>query len=386
MHRIYAYAAGVIIWLDDKVDDSTYALDSLHWLGASIQINWTTFEILTPDEVPTDVMRVWDNRKRSIQKRATLTTLLKRSWFDRLWIRQEAFFARKQSSVVRCGDARARWANVRKAIHYLNLVPMKNVRQTNRLRLALSMCQRKYSNKPNLLTRTRVSKCGDPKNKIYRILSMMTLISESRRGMTFSIEYSTSYSIAQVYLEFFLRYKDHYCTFCFLEELSLSQKIELWSTWILDWRLNIFHRQLDLSLKSTTSHLIWDESVFLKLQVLRMLNCRAKQIAKVHLLDKSMMARLNSDLWKKFVLLLHSISSLITAKKKIERFTRALCCVLNPIMIGFNQQKKIRDAIRIYAKYLYDEATNSKKKHFEFFKAFKEIISKQVSRRLKQSV
>ena len=386
MHRIYAYAAGVIIWLGDEADDSTYALDSLHRLGASIQVDWTTFEILTPDGVPTDAMRVWNDRERSVRERAALAALLERPWFDRVWIRQEAFFAREQSSVVWCGGARARWAEVRKAIHCLNLVPMGDVRQAERLGLALSVCQRKYSNDPNLLRRMRVSKCGDPRDKIYGILGMVSLTSEPGRGVTFPVEYSASYSVAQVYLDFFLRYKDHYRTLRLLEESGLSQETELRPTWIPDWRSNILHRQLDLSLESATSHLVRDESVFLKPQVLRMLGRRAGQVAKVHLLDESMTARLDPDLWRELALLLHSISSLTTAEEAIERFTRALCCVLNPIMIGFNQQEKIRDAIRIYVKYLYGETADPRRKHLESFKAPKEVISEQAPGRLEQSV
>ena len=386
MHRIYAQAAGVIIWLGDEADDSTFALESLHRLGASIQVDWTTFNILTPDGIPTEAMQVWYDPERSVRERAAVAALLGRSWFDRVWIRQEAFFARETTSAVCCGHALASWAEVRKAIHYLSVIGMSNPQQTYRLGLALSVCQREYSDEPNLLRRIRASECGDPKDKIYGILGMLASTSGPGQAVTFPVKYSASCSVRQVYLDFFLRYRDRYGTLRLLDEAGLTQGTELRPTWIPDWRSNIFHRQLDLSLESATSHLVRDEGIFLESGILRVIGRRAGRIAKVHILNEDKRVKLDPDLWRELALLLQSISSFTTADEAIERFTRALCCVLNPLRIGLDELEKIRDAIRKYVKYLYSEVANATRNHPDPFRTPEEIISEQGSGQMEQCV
>ena len=84
MHHIYAQATGVIIWLGTEADDSTYALESLHKLGSSILVDWTTSEIYTLEGKPSEPMEVWYDQQRSSRDRKAVADLLERPWFGRV--------------------------------------------------------------------------------------------------------------------------------------------------------------------------------------------------------------------------------------------------------------------------------------------------------------
>ncbi len=394
MHHIYAQATGVIIWLGAEADDSTYALESLHKLASSFHVNWTTFEIYTLEGEPSESMKYWYDERRSSRDRTAVANLLERPWFDRVWIRQEAFFAKENTSGAFCGNAFVSFADLRKAVHFLSNIGLANPRQGARLALALSICLREFSDEANLLGRIRASDCRDQRDRVYGILGILALNSESRRAVPIHVDYSVSNSVEQVYKDFFLRYIGRYDTLRLLDGAGLWQGSEMRPTWIPDWRLNVLKYQLDLSMESATSHLVRAECEFPEEGILRVLGCCAQQVAKVHVLkfakakqlDSDPWEEIDSDLWKELAMLMLGNLGLVEAEIAIERFTRALCCVLNSMNTGLSDLELSREEIREYVAYLYREAQITSNDRTDVLKPPAEIISEQAAARLVQCV
>ncbi len=394
MHHIYAQATGVIIWLGAEADDSTYVLESLHKLASSFYVNWTTNEIYTLEGEPSESMKYWYDERRSSRDRTALIKLLERPWFDRVWIRQEAFFAKENTSGMFCGDIFVSFADFRKAVHFLSNIGMANPRQNARLALALSICFREFSDEANLLRRIRASDCRDQRDRVYGILGILALTGESGRAVPVQVDYSVSNSVEQVYKDFFLRYIGRYDTLHLLDEAGLWQGSEMRPTWIPDWRMNVMKYQLDLSMESATSHLIRAECAFPEEGILRVLGCCAQQVSKVHVLKPAKAKQLDSDPWEEIdsdlweelaVLMLGNLGS-VQAETAIERFTRVLCCVLNSMNTGLSDLELSREEIREYVAYLYREAQVTSHDRTHVLKPPAKIISEKAAARLVQCV
>lgn len=394
MHYLYAQATGVIIWLGTEADDSTYALESLHRLGSSILVDWKTSEIYTLEGKPSKSMEVWYDQQRSLRDRKAVADLLERPWFGRVWIRQEAFFAKENTSAVFCGNAFVSFAEMRRAIHYLGCLGMDNSRQNIRLALALSICQREFSDEPNLLRRIRGSDCRDPRDRVYGILGILTLNRESQRAVPVQVDYSVSNSVEKVYKDFFLRYVERYGTLRLLDEAGLYQGSGMRPTWIPDWRSNVIEQQLDLSLESATSHFSRAECQFSEQGILKVLGRYAERVTKVHVLGSAKAKQpgsdsweeLDSDSWRELAILMHWDLGSLEAETAIQRVTHAICCVLEPTGFRISDFERCREEVMKYVSYLYNEAQETSKDRGLVIKSPTEIISSDAAARVVQCV
>lgn len=394
MHHIYAQATGVIIWLGTEADDSTYALESLHKLGSSILVDWTTSEIYTLEGKPSESMEVWYDQQRSSRDRKAVADLLERPWFGRVWIRQEAFFAKENTSGVFCGNAFVSFAEMRRAIHYLGCLGMDDSRQNIRLALALSNCQREFSDEPNLLRRIRGSDCRDPRDRVYGILGILTLNRESQQAVSVQVDYSISNSVKKVYKDFLLRYIERYGTLRLLDEAGLFQGSGMRPTWVPDWRSNVNKQQLDLSLESATSHFSRAECQFSEQGVLKVLGRCAERVTKVHVLGSSRAKQLStesweeldSDSWRELAILMHWDLGSVEAETAIERLTHAICSVLNHSRFRSRDFERCREEIMEYVAYLRSEARNASKDGSPVMKLPGEMISSEAAAQVVQCV
>ena len=394
MHHIYAQATGVIIWLGGEADDSTYALESLHKLGSSIQVDWKTSEIYTQDGKPSEPMENWYDQRRSSRDRKAVINLLERPWFDRVWIRQEAFFAKEDTSGVFCGNACVSFAELRRAIQYLCSIGIGNPRQNTRLGLALTICQREFSDEPNLLRRIRASDCRDPRDRVYGILGMLTSVDGPGRTVPLQVNYSASNSAEQVYKDLFVQYTNRYGTLRLLDEAGLFQGSEMRPTWVPDWRSNVIVRQLDLSLESATSHFVRAECKFLDEGILKVLGRCAGKMTKIHVLDSAKaqqldsdsVEELDSDSWKQLTVLMPWDLGSLEAETAIEGFACALYCVLNPFRFAMSDFESCREEIMHYVAYLHSEARNVRKDRSLVIKPPTEVISAEAAVRAVQCV
>ena len=394
MHHIYAQATGVIIWLGAEADDSTYALESLHKLGSSFYVDWMTSEVHTREGKPSESMEIWHDRQRSSRDRKALANLLERPWFDRVWIRQEAFFAKENTSGVFCGKAFVSFAEMRRALHHLCSVGMDNSRQNSRLALAFSICQREFGDEPNLLGGIRASDCRDPRDRVYGILGILTLNREPQEAVPVQVDYSVSNSAEKLYKDFFLQYIGRYGTLRLLDQAGLFQGSNMRPTWVPDWRSNVLEQQLDLSLESATSHFVRAECSLIEQGILRVLGRCAEKVTKIHVLESvhakqletDSWEELDSDSWKELATRVPWNLGSSQAENAIERVTHALCCVLDSVRFGMSDFERRRKEIMEYVAYLHSEARNFSKGRSLVMKQPNEMISSEVAAQMVQCV
>lgn len=147
MGSIYAAAAEVVVYLGEEEHDSKQAMDFLASLHTQ---SWQS--------VLSDDMKL------------ALQSLLRRSWFSRIWVLQEIHNAKHVRMV--CGEENAPWSNllVYKWWHHLGR------RDFDNWPLVMSVRDRSRYGPDDLLKlllQARKSGATDPKDKVYAILPMI---------------------------------------------------------------------------------------------------------------------------------------------------------------------------------------------------------------------
>ncbi|KAF1961212.1 HET-domain-containing protein [Byssothecium circinans] len=120
MGQIYTLAFRVVVWLGpDQTDLSgKRALSVLESLGKHIE--YTQSYAVFPS--PTSLLNLWDLQQElphNDNDYLSVSNILQRSWWDRLWIWQEIFLGNHET-VIQCGSRSALWYFVRRDILLLN--------------------------------------------------------------------------------------------------------------------------------------------------------------------------------------------------------------------------------------------------------------------------
>jgi hypothetical protein len=90
MPDVYSRAAKVVVWLGPQSYDSAQALECFEIVSCNISVDWRAMKMV-PFSAKSKA--VWSNSSRPLPfsdaQLLAISRLLGRSWFERLWIRQE---------------------------------------------------------------------------------------------------------------------------------------------------------------------------------------------------------------------------------------------------------------------------------------------------------
>jgi hypothetical protein len=125
MKEIFPFAERVIFWLGEEAGSSSHAMSELQRIGQQIEITPDFFNLMSPGvenptidldasfTILTDVTEEWWE---------SISDLVERDWFYRMWITQEAQLARNRGrdSQVLCGNASMSWAELLRAMMFIN--------------------------------------------------------------------------------------------------------------------------------------------------------------------------------------------------------------------------------------------------------------------------
>jgi hypothetical protein len=212
MTEIYKLAEMVLVWLSPEGDNSSFALEVLHSLSTKVDVNWMKDDMKPSDEAGSNEETHWSDLSVALPYEAEelipITHLLQRSWFGRLWIRQEVRLA-KYAFVI-CGFDTIPWQNFRDSIFCLkykdiatyHLIGASQAVFIDRCEMIYRLCANSNSDTiDKLIGEARNCECSDPKDRIYGVLGML---SENDQALNIIPDYQKS--IDQVYQDFLLSY------------------------------------------------------------------------------------------------------------------------------------------------------------------------------------
>ena len=232
MAAVYSMAREVIVWLGPESQNSTLALRALDGLGSQLRVDWTIYEmtlVSTGEKMIRGIDPFNDDETWKL-----VGDLLRRPWFERLWIWQEVRLAREAH--LFCGNEGVPWESFRRAILHL--------RQVSKPAGLGNPVQRCYnigdypgnvadkSDKLELvLNYARSASCSDPRDKIFAVLSL------AYKSETRGINPDYSKPAEAVFQDLVLHYTSN------LRSLKILAQCELRDdtggmklpTWVPDW-------------------------------------------------------------------------------------------------------------------------------------------------------
>lgn len=198
MQDVYTLASRTIIWLGEEADESTLALNTLHYYGNQVEVAENEMNVFAGDAPRAANPHWWqDDCKLPFDKRIwdSLKSLLLRPWFKRVWILQEALLSRARAD-VQCGRTTTPWLAVQKSMYRLESnesVPLEITQLLRPWAAILAPAQRNAG--VCLLRWAKHQNCSDPRDKVYGVLSLVP--EKIRRHI--DVDYSKT--VSQVYID-----------------------------------------------------------------------------------------------------------------------------------------------------------------------------------------
>ncbi|KAH6667995.1 heterokaryon incompatibility protein-domain-containing protein [Halenospora varia] len=110
MTRIYKKSSGVHIWLGESADNSDLAMDLVSQVGDTKPIGPGDKQVVYPNHGIEEKIKHWE----------ALTALFQRSYWNRVWVRQEV--ATPKTAVVSCGDRTCGFDKIAMMAELLNIL------------------------------------------------------------------------------------------------------------------------------------------------------------------------------------------------------------------------------------------------------------------------
>lgn len=236
MADIYSLARRVIVWLGPESDDSELAMSLMGSIGVKIAANWLTQSMEATSKDPSDFH--WADTKialnLSYREGLAIMKLFQRSWFERLWIWQEIWLAGPSALIV-CGSRSVPWPVFRNSVFcLLNKHWPADVDQysSDTHYMLYNLCQ--VSQSPSfahLIVNTRHSKCTDPRDRVFALLSLCDLADSA------SVQPDYSKDVSEVYEEMFLAQCRKVKNLVLLQGCELGCEIEGTPSWLPNWSI-----------------------------------------------------------------------------------------------------------------------------------------------------
>lgn len=173
MSDIYKFAYRVVAWLGPSSDNSKLAIASLKQFAAQVDYTSGLLRVSAPDAKYPKWHLSANELPFTPETWQAILDLIRRDWFDRLWIYQEAQLASSNSFIL-CGPDHIDWSHFRRAAMCLRDLPhipsLTLVKRTMELERLISPVGN--HNFLILLSRAHQRLCKDQRDKVYGILSL----------------------------------------------------------------------------------------------------------------------------------------------------------------------------------------------------------------------
>jgi hypothetical protein len=230
MGSIYSRAKSVIIWLGSTAAQSGKAMSTLSFLATQVEYTPDTQFLPAPGCTKPDWYLMDSDLGFDGETLTALYDLFGRSWFQRLWVLQEAQLASSES-VVKCGHDEVPWPLFRRAVLCL-VRRTKGLPRGFRMRLAaharFTVDFLKRAPMEELLSISSGQHCSDQRDRIYGILKIAPLAFGS-----LCIRPDYGVDKMDVYRRAFLAHCGHYRRLTLLQHCGDPEGVS--PTWVPDW-------------------------------------------------------------------------------------------------------------------------------------------------------
>ncbi|KAJ4305640.1 hypothetical protein N0V90_001171 [Kalmusia sp. IMI 367209] len=229
MADIYRLADRVVIWLGQHENDSDLAMNMLNHLGAQVVLLENDWRSRAPEATEPDWYRLGKPMPIAEHVWAAMNHLLKRRWFDRVWVMQEGQLANSRA-IVTCGATSIPWPRMQAALADLSSITDVSHEMLERFtRLEHFAFRQTGRSLYSLIFRNVYRACADPRDKIYGILGLAHPTIAARITPNYSA------SVEDAYKDVFLSYSTYSHRADMLCACDLGFRKIDGPSWIPDW-------------------------------------------------------------------------------------------------------------------------------------------------------
>jgi hypothetical protein len=235
MADIFRLAPRTTAWLGPGDRQSKKAMALLSHLSTRIDVDWSDRAMTPSQDAKNSGDEAWADRHittpYSNEKWGAILSLLSRSWFERLWIRQEIWLSQLKA-ILACGDDTISWADFCKSmfcLYYKNCALGANqaAKWSDLRECIYRLCSGgRYTSWKKLLAAVRTAKCSDPKDKVYGVLSLIP----TADPLVIHPDYTKTHF--EVYKDLALRYVDQKSKLDLLECCHLDDRDPQLPSWV----------------------------------------------------------------------------------------------------------------------------------------------------------
>ncbi|KAI1774975.1 heterokaryon incompatibility protein-domain-containing protein [Hypoxylon cercidicola] len=234
MGEIYRKAQRVVVFLGAEENHSRLAMKKIEDMGSQVEIDDGVFNLrpseracdLTIGDATADLPCVEDEL-------VSIYHLLSRSWFERLWVRQEILLA-TDTAVAVCGATQVPWTSFKKGLACIFLKGRKEFSYHNELTARLDVIRSLLFGKKGVALSTLrrdfgMLQCSDPRDRVY---AMLEILRETHPRLHLQADYEKS--VAEVFEDFASRYLSAYADLSILVACQLTESPTA-PSWVPDW-------------------------------------------------------------------------------------------------------------------------------------------------------
>ncbi|PQE30867.1 heterokaryon incompatibility het-6 protein [Rutstroemia sp. NJR-2017a WRK4] len=204
MGEIYQEADRVIVWLGPEEDDSSVAIKILDYIGSNVRFDAAKYELSPLPGAEQEFEDPTSSLSYTEREWLTIKKLFARSWFKRLWVRQEIVLANTSATVV-AGHSTTTWSRFGQAAGCIEVkialgalsayFPSRFVGDVSNV---VALFRTTLFRHPiALLNFTRSCQCTDERDHVYSLLGLI--------GSGYKIQPHYTQSAKHICMEFMLR-------------------------------------------------------------------------------------------------------------------------------------------------------------------------------------
>ena len=235
MGDIYKLADRVVGWLGPKTERSSTGVKILEDMS-TIKVEPGN-QVLEPASLDVHRLRKDVRFPQRLRDFLAIGAVIKRPWFDRLWVQQEIRLA-KRDPILLCGRDIIAWKSFCRAISYLHISSDSFKRKWAFSRNTLNavhnlVTARSRSRFLDIMATTRNCGCHEPRDRVYAVLNLL----QEKEALGIQPDYGKE--TIQVYQDAALRHIAHYKRLDILAFSGQRAMKRQAITWVPDWTVSV---------------------------------------------------------------------------------------------------------------------------------------------------
>lgn len=232
MPDIYRAAQRVVCWVGPESENSAFAFDAIRQLNLRLDVNLVDDTVKPRAEEDKDWADITIPLPFDGSIVRAISDLFERSWFERLWIYQEARLG-SDRAVLQCGNDSIEWQKVVQANWIFRFKSWNEIISTE-FRRRMGIVDRMHFPNPTslglIIRRTCGLQCSDPRDRVYANRSTTR---QEEQEMRIDVNYALS--VGKVYQNYVQRFMMHFQSLRLLPLCELQDHSLEMPTWVPDW-------------------------------------------------------------------------------------------------------------------------------------------------------